>query len=339
MSVRVWPADAEIEIARVLVRSERRLRGAPSASNWWSVNSGGRPSGAGWSRWQPPQLALSGSLNSAIAAQLGRRQPRLALRANNRTCWCRGGSSDPRSGSGPRRTGPRPPPSADCRRSRAEQLHQSLGIRRLPQLRRHLVDAAAVHLESAQQRDQSPAPATCRRGRPRKAALRHQIGRRLPPVSSASSATRFAPLPERRELRQAHVLVLVIVRADAEIRLPLQILERRHGSHALAREMWRRRITAGSYPAGRRHVRAVAVRAGQPPGRRQARIVEDLPPQLAPWSTAAPRAAGRDAPDTGSHPCQDEPCPRMVQPALSGTRPGPRQAAPRPHRRREQAAR
>ena len=69
---------------------------------------------------------------------------------------------------------------------------------------------------------------------------------------------------------QADALVLLVVRADAEIRLPVQIHQRRHRAHALARAGAGPPSIAGSV-AGRAigMRRAVAGGAGQPARRRQ----------------------------------------------------------------------
>ena len=119
---------------------------------------------------------------------------------------------------------------------RPEQLPHARCVRGLRQLGGDTGDAAAIHFERAEQRSHRLVLQRVGTSVPEQATLRHQVGGGCRSVGGGFLRTCRA-LCGGGELREGDGLVLLIVRADAEVRLALQIHERGYGAHALLLEV------------------------------------------------------------------------------------------------------
>ena len=216
-----------------------------------------------------------------IAAQLAGVKPRFAFQPEVELAACRGESSGPRSDSARPRTAPRRPQGA----GRDERPRRRTVAQTAPRKARAAIspatagDTAAVHFERVEQRRQAPGLAACRRGRPRTGRL---AARYWPPLGRAAGGL----LRARRVWLSAASCARLTVSFSSlsgpmlKVWLPLQIHQRRHRAHALARQM---RPAAHRRRVARRPVGMLAgcgSCAGQPARGRQAGIEENLPAKL-----------------------------------------------------------
>ena len=178
--------------------------------------------------------------------------------SQHRTCWCRDGSSAPRSGSGATANSA----SATAR----PRVVEDRGAEQLRESSRHRARAAAcaatastlppsisIGLSSGHSAWSCSVSARPSQNRP-------PCGTRLAALCAVSCAVfcaRGGGLPGRGQLGQADVLVFVVVRPDAEIRLPLQIHQRRNRAHALARQARAAQSSPGRCRAARRRARGL----------------------------------------------------------------------------------
>ncbi len=113
--------------------------------------------------------------------------------------------------------------------ARPEQLHETRGVGRVPQLRRHSLDGAAVHFQWVQEREYRLVLQRIGAAVPEQAALRHDVGRSLCRVLRGLLCPGRG-LPSRGKLHEADALILLVIGTDAEIGLPLEVHQRRHGA-------------------------------------------------------------------------------------------------------------
>src|SRR5882724_1117957 len=114
---------------------------------------------------------------------------------------------------------------------------------------------------------------------PEQATLRHDVRRALRSLRRGLFRAGRG-LTERGLLRQIDVLGFPVIRADAEVRLPLQISQRGDGTRARQRQ---RETAEHDWSVIRRSIgtiRAVTRGAGHFAGRRQARIIKYFPAKL-----------------------------------------------------------
>jgi hypothetical protein len=116
-----------------------------------------------------------------------------------------------------------------------EKADETLGIGRVAQLVRHPFGAATVHLARVEQRKDRLILQRIGAAVPEQAALRHDIRRRRGGLGHGLlRACGFKPA--RSHLRQVHdVIVVAVVGTNAEIRLALEIGQRRNSARALPR--------------------------------------------------------------------------------------------------------
>ena len=171
-------ANAEIEIRLVAVRRQSRIARRAERLEL-AVGEQRRQAVRAWLiQMTAAAIRLVRIVEQPVAAQLLLASAAPCPPARSRTCWCRDESSGPRSDSARPRTAPPTPPAAAWRTPRRRTAAPSRARRAHAAASPPPRDAAAVHLDRAEQRAERLILQRVGAAVPEQAALRHDVGRR-----------------------------------------------------------------------------------------------------------------------------------------------------------------